>query len=66
VSIVVKSFKKERLQQNMEIFDWELTEEERQKISTIPQHKSYTVGFMLTKEGSLNSLDISDIDSIEV
>ncbi|KAJ4752907.1 NAD(P)-linked oxidoreductase superfamily protein [Rhynchospora pubera] len=38
--IVVKSFKKERLVQNLEIFNWELAEEERAKISSIPQQRS--------------------------
>jgi diketogulonate reductase-like aldo/keto reductase len=66
VSMVVKSFNKERLQQNLDIFDWELTEEERQKISTIPQQKRAFVELMLTKEGSLNSIDISDIDIVEM
>ncbi|KAJ1700112.1 hypothetical protein LUZ63_008624 [Rhynchospora breviuscula] len=65
VIIVVKSFNKERLQQNLDIFEWELTDEERQKISTIPQKKAGTVEFLLSKEGSLNSVDISDIEIIE-
>ncbi|KAJ4817952.1 NAD(P)-linked oxidoreductase superfamily protein [Rhynchospora pubera] len=65
VIIVVKSFNKERLQQNLDIFEWELTDEERQKISTIPQKKAGTVEFLLSKEGSLNSVDISDIEITE-
>ncbi|XP_078166338.1 non-functional NADPH-dependent codeinone reductase 2-like [Carex rostrata] len=66
VSMVVKSFNKERLQQNLEIFDWELAEEERQTISKIPQKNRVSVDFMLAKEGSLNSIDISDIEINEV
>ncbi|KAF3338444.1 NAD(P)H-dependent 6'-deoxychalcone synthase-like protein [Carex littledalei] len=66
VSMVVKSFNKERLRQNLEIFDWELTEEEREKIGKIPQKNRVSVDFMLAKEGSLNSIDISNIEIIEV
>jgi diketogulonate reductase-like aldo/keto reductase len=66
VSMAVKSFNKERLQQNLEIFDWELTEEERQKISKIPQRYNATVEKLLTKEGSLNSIDISDLEILDV
>ena len=66
VSMVVKSFNKERLQQNLEIFDWKLTEEERQKISKIPQKNKISVERLLTKEGSLNSIDISDLEILDV
>lgn len=34
-----KSYTKERLKENREIFDWSLTEEDIQKINSIPQHK---------------------------
>ncbi|CAM6003256.1 unnamed protein product, partial [Sphagnum balticum] len=34
---VPKSFNKSHMSENLEIFDWELTDEDRQKISTIPQ-----------------------------
>ncbi|RWR79539.1 non-functional NADPH-dependent codeinone reductase 2 [Cinnamomum micranthum f. kanehirae] len=39
VIMVVKSFNKERMKENLEIFDWELTQEESKKINEIPQHK---------------------------
>ncbi|KAF8389656.1 hypothetical protein HHK36_024175 [Tetracentron sinense] len=39
VSIVAKSFNKERMKQNLQIFDWSLTEEESKKISQLPQRK---------------------------
>ncbi|XP_078180448.1 non-functional NADPH-dependent codeinone reductase 2-like [Carex rostrata] len=65
VGIVVKSFNKKRLIQNLKIFDWELSKEEQLKISTIPQKKAARVEFMLTKEGTLTSVQISDIDIIE-
>jgi diketogulonate reductase-like aldo/keto reductase len=63
--IVVKSFNKERLIQNVEIFDWELTKEEHAKISSIPQKKVITTEIMLASEGSLTSVDFSDIDTVE-
>ncbi|XP_050236254.1 non-functional NADPH-dependent codeinone reductase 2-like [Mercurialis annua] len=37
VCVLVKSFSKERMKQNLDIFDWELSEEESRKISEIPQ-----------------------------
>ncbi|KAJ4817947.1 NAD(P)-linked oxidoreductase superfamily protein [Rhynchospora pubera] len=63
--IVVKSFKKERLIQNLEIFDWELTEEECAKISSIPQKKVVSTELMLAPEGSLTLVDFADIDIVE-
>ncbi|KAJ3679603.1 hypothetical protein LUZ60_017614 [Juncus effusus] len=65
VGIVVKSFKKERLIQNMEIFDWELKDEDLLKISTIPQVKNVSAEALLTKEGNF-SVDIVDIEIFEM
>ncbi|OMO72587.1 Aldo/keto reductase [Corchorus olitorius] len=39
VSIIAKSFNSERMKQNLDIFDWSLTEEESNKISQLPQRK---------------------------
>ncbi|KAI3734175.1 hypothetical protein L6452_13639 [Arctium lappa] len=48
VSFVVKSFCIERMKQNLDIFDWSLTQEELNKISRIPQRKHlYLVGMMV-------------------
>lgn len=38
--MVVKSFNKERMKQNLEIFNWALSKEESQKISEIPQSRA--------------------------
>ncbi|KAJ4817948.1 NAD(P)-linked oxidoreductase superfamily protein [Rhynchospora pubera] len=65
VGIVVKSFNIERLRQNLEIFNWELSQEELLQISSITQKKAARVQFMLSNEGSLTSVNISDIDIIE-
>lgn len=63
-SMAVKSFKKERLKENIEIFDWELSDEDRLKISQIPQHKNVTVLGLLCPEG-ISSVDISEVDVVE-
>uniref|UniRef100_A0A7N0UIL4 NADP-dependent oxidoreductase domain-containing protein n=1 Tax=Kalanchoe fedtschenkoi TaxID=63787 RepID=A0A7N0UIL4_KALFE len=39
VSVVPKSFNKERMRNNIDIFDWSLTEEELHKIDQLPQRK---------------------------
>ncbi|KAJ3677064.1 hypothetical protein LUZ60_002788 [Juncus effusus] len=41
VTMVVKSFNKERMKQNLQIFDWKLTNEEAESISKIPQVRRY-------------------------
>ena len=38
-SFVTKSFNKERMRENLQIFDWSLTEEESKKIALLPQRK---------------------------
>ncbi|KAL3512468.1 hypothetical protein ACH5RR_025185 [Cinchona calisaya] len=40
-SVIVKSFNKERMKQNIQIFDWELTEEEMDRILQIPQRRMW-------------------------
>ncbi|CBI26765.3 hypothetical protein VitviT2T_000543 [Vitis vinifera] len=47
VSIVAKSFNKERMKQNLEIFDWSLTEEELERISQLPQRKGFLISSIL-------------------
>ena len=39
VSLVVKSFNKKRMEENLHIFDWFLTQDELQKMSMLPQRK---------------------------
>ncbi|XP_026453218.1 non-functional NADPH-dependent codeinone reductase 2-like [Papaver somniferum] len=39
VSLLVKSYNKQRMKENMMIFDWELTQDELEKISKIPQRR---------------------------
>lgn len=42
IGVVVKSFNKDRMQQNLEIFDWSLSNEDLQKIGEIPQGRACT------------------------
>ncbi|KAD2804455.1 hypothetical protein E3N88_37832 [Mikania micrantha] len=50
VSFVVKSFNTERMKQNLDIFDWSLTEEELTKINQIPQRKhTYLTGLVVSE-----------------
>ncbi|CAM0904461.1 unnamed protein product [Alopecurus aequalis] len=64
-SMVAKSMKKERLKENIEIFDWELTDEDRFKIAQIPQQKKVTVRAILSPEG-VPGVDFSEIDVVEI
>ncbi|KAL6650789.1 hypothetical protein ACP70R_009714 [Stipagrostis hirtigluma subsp. patula] len=64
-SMVVKSLKRERLKENIEIFDWELSNEDRFKISQLPQRKLITVQSLLCPEG-VSRVDISDVDVVEM
>ncbi|KAJ1271219.1 hypothetical protein BS78_06G112100 [Paspalum vaginatum] len=64
-SMVVKSLKRERLKENIEIFDWELSDEDRFKIDQITQRKLITVQNLLCPEG-ISNVDISDVDVLEV
>ncbi|ESQ29500.1 hypothetical protein EUTSA_v10023826mg [Eutrema salsugineum] len=57
VSMVVKSFKKERLEENLKIFDWSLTEEEKHRISTeIPQSRIVGGEVYISEKGPIKSV----------
>lgn len=57
VGAVVKSFNKERMKENIDIFDWELSPEERFKISQIPQRKGVTCLGLIAENGPYKSLE---------
>ncbi|KAL3510314.1 hypothetical protein ACH5RR_029715 [Cinchona calisaya] len=57
VSLVTKSYNKERMKQNLQIFDWSLSEEELQKISQIPQRKGVTIASVLGPHDFVLELD---------
>jgi len=65
VSPIVKSFNKERLKQNIEIFDWELTEDDHIKIEQIPQKVVNTAKGMFSPEGEFTSVNLSDMEFFE-
>ncbi|CAN8241069.1 unnamed protein product [Cochlearia groenlandica] len=57
VSMVVKSFKKERLEENLKIFDWSLTKEETHRISTeIPQCRIVVGEVYISDKGPIKSV----------
>ncbi|KFK40831.1 hypothetical protein AALP_AA2G047100 [Arabis alpina] len=57
VSMVVKSFTKERLEENLKIFDWSLTEEETQRILTeVPQCRIVVGEVYISDKGPIKSL----------
>ncbi|KAL5215325.1 hypothetical protein ABZP36_004477 [Zizania latifolia] len=62
---VAKSYKKERLKHNLEIFDWELTEEDHLKISQIPQNKTVKATYVFSPDGEFTSVDLSDVEVVE-
>ncbi|KAL6838333.1 hypothetical protein ACP4OV_031837 [Aristida adscensionis] len=62
VTSIVKSYNKERLKQNLEIFDWELTDEDRLKISRIPQKKNVSATRLFSPEGEFTSVKLSDLN----
>ncbi|KAL6192413.1 hypothetical protein ACLB2K_033503 [Fragaria x ananassa] len=55
VSFVVKSFNKERIKENVEIFDWELSPEEVEKIDQIPQKRGYQAFDFIADQGPYKS-----------
>uniref|UniRef100_J3LYB1 NADP-dependent oxidoreductase domain-containing protein n=1 Tax=Oryza brachyantha TaxID=4533 RepID=J3LYB1_ORYBR len=65
VTPIVKSYNKERLKQNLEIFDWELTEDDHRKINQIPQKKIVTAALLFSPGGEFTSIDFSDIEIVE-
>ncbi|MED6180395.1 hypothetical protein PIB30_009744, partial [Stylosanthes scabra] len=56
-SVIVKSFNKERMKQNLDIFEWELSQEEAMKISQIQQRRVCTGEEFVSEDGPYNSLE---------
>ncbi|TKY44862.1 Methylecgonone reductase [Spatholobus suberectus] len=54
---IVKSFNKERMKQNLDIFDWELSQEESQKFGKIPQRRMYSGVCFVSENGPYKSLE---------
>ncbi|KAK6931131.1 NADP-dependent oxidoreductase domain [Dillenia turbinata] len=52
VSLLVKSFHEVRMRENLEIFDWELIEEESKKITEIPQSRGFLGDDYISSDGN--------------
>ncbi|KAJ0037570.1 hypothetical protein Pint_22044 [Pistacia integerrima] len=57
VSVLVKSFNQERMKENLDIFDWKLSQEELDKISKIPQSRGNPAEFTVTEQGPYKSIE---------
>jgi diketogulonate reductase-like aldo/keto reductase len=57
IGVVMKSFNKERLQQNLAIFDWALSDEDCKKIGEIPQGRGQTGEDFISVNGPFKSID---------
>lgn len=55
--MVVKSSDKDRMKENIRIFDWELSEEERHKITQIPQQRVVRGDALVSPEGPVKSVE---------
>ncbi|XP_050371848.1 non-functional NADPH-dependent codeinone reductase 2-like isoform X2 [Argentina anserina] len=55
VTVVVKSFNKERIKENVEIFDWELSPEELEMIDQIPQKRGFAAFEFIAEQGPYKS-----------
>ncbi|CAN6235156.1 unnamed protein product [Urochloa humidicola] len=65
VTSIAKSYNVERFKQNLEIFDWELTDDDRLKISQIPQKKAVKGIDLFSRVGEFTSVDAADLDVVE-
>ncbi|KAK3223211.1 hypothetical protein Dsin_010236 [Dipteronia sinensis] len=57
VIVVVKSFNKQRMKENLEIFNWELSDEESNKISEIPQSRGCLGEDYISINGPIKSME---------
>ncbi|KAE8672952.1 Non-functional NADPH-dependent codeinone reductase 2 [Hibiscus syriacus] len=57
VSVIVKSFNAERMKQNLEIFDWSLSEDELKMIHQIPQRRCCRAEKFVSEDGPFKTLE---------
>ncbi|XP_049356852.1 protein REDOX 2-like [Solanum verrucosum] len=57
VSVLVKSFNKDRMRENLQILDWELNNEENAKIQEIPQCRGFKGELFVHPDGPYKSPD---------
>ncbi|KAL8141854.1 hypothetical protein V2J09_014886 [Rumex salicifolius] len=66
VSLVVKSFTKERMEENLQIFDWSLTNDECENILELPQRKGVLISHLMGPHKILLEIDQGMIPEIEL
>ncbi|KAK7270673.1 hypothetical protein RJT34_25996 [Clitoria ternatea] len=57
VTPIVRSFNSERMRQNLEIFDWELSEGDLEKIKQMPQHRGFKGERFISESGPYKSVE---------
>ncbi|GAB2280386.1 hypothetical protein Dimus_015021 [Dionaea muscipula] len=57
IAVVVKSFNRERMKQNLDIFDWELSADDHEKIRKIPQSRVCTGSDYTSSYGPFRTLE---------
>ncbi|KAF0929137.1 hypothetical protein E2562_016376 [Oryza meyeriana var. granulata] len=57
VVLLVKSYNEKRMKENLDIFDWELTDEERKKISQLPQQRGLPGLQFISDDGPYKSVE---------
>ncbi|KAK9090531.1 hypothetical protein Sjap_023708 [Stephania japonica] len=55
VTLLVKSFNEERMKENLDIFGWELSEEDSKKINEIPQSRGFLGDALVSNDGPFQS-----------
>uniref|UniRef100_A0A803MBT1 NADP-dependent oxidoreductase domain-containing protein n=1 Tax=Chenopodium quinoa TaxID=63459 RepID=A0A803MBT1_CHEQI len=65
ITIVVKSFNNERMKENLKIFDWELTEEDHEKIRESLRVEGSLAGLIYQRKGLLRHLKSSGMESFD-
>ncbi|KAI4347320.1 hypothetical protein L6164_008139 [Bauhinia variegata] len=64
-SALVKSFNKQRMRENLEIFDFELSDEELERMKQIPQRRQFT-GDMWLSRSSYRTLNNFGMETLEI
>ncbi|XWS22929.1 hypothetical protein CRYUN_Cryun29cG0077900 [Craigia yunnanensis] len=57
VCVLVKSFNKERMKENLDIFNWKLSPDESHQISLLPQRKGFPGDEFVSDDGPYKSLE---------
>ncbi|XP_010271101.1 PREDICTED: methylecgonone reductase-like [Nelumbo nucifera] len=57
VTPIVKTYNKERMKENLQIFDWELSDEELDKISRIPQQSGSSGKMFVSPNGPYKTIE---------